>query len=51
MVLECGWRHARKRWSLEFEDFEKEAVKIGPWKQRIKFLLLRQELNFDRWKI
>ena len=25
--LECGWRHARNRWSWEFEDFEKESVK------------------------
>ena len=27
--LECKWRHARNRWSWEFEDFEKESV--GSW--------------------
>ena len=26
MGLECGWRHARKRWSWEYEDFEEESV-------------------------
>ena len=25
-MLECEGRDARKRWSREFEDFEKEAV-------------------------
>ena len=29
MGLECEWRHAQKRWSWEFEDFEKESV--GSW--------------------
>ena len=23
MVLECGWRHAQRRWSWEFEDVER----------------------------
>ena len=31
MGLECGWRHARKRWSWEFEDFEKESVGSWDW--------------------
>ena len=26
MRLECEWRHARKQWSGEFEDFEKQLV-------------------------
>ena len=29
MELECEWRHTRKRWSWEFEDFDKESV--GSW--------------------
>ena len=28
MRVECEWRHAWKRWSCEFEDFEKESVYI-----------------------
>ena len=31
MGLECGWRHARKRWSREFEDFEKVSVEKWDW--------------------
>ena len=26
MGLECGGRHVQKRWSGEFEDFEKTSV-------------------------
>ena len=26
MRMECGWRQAQKRWSWEFEDFEKVSV-------------------------
>ena len=38
MKLECEWRHARKRWSREFEDIEKESV----W----SWLKARQADNF-----
>ena len=31
MGLEYGWRHAQKRWSWEFEDFEKESVESWIW--------------------
>ena len=31
MWLECGWRHARKRWSWEFEDFEKSQLRLDHW--------------------
>ena len=44
MGPECRWRHARKRWSWEFEDFEKESVEIGPLKQTVEIGPLRQEL-------
>ena len=27
MGLECGWRHGQKRWSWEFEDFEKTELR------------------------
>ena len=29
MGLECGWRHAQKRWSWEFEVFEKTSVEYS----------------------
>ena len=29
--LECEWRHARKRWSWEDEDLEKESVEGWHW--------------------
>ena len=32
MMLGCGWR---KKWSREFEDFEKEGVEIGPLRHRV----------------
>ena len=37
MRLESEWRHARKRWSWEFEDFEKESVGswLGPCRQTV----------------
>ena len=31
MGQECGWRHARKRLSWEFEEFEKESVESWDW--------------------
>ena len=31
MGLECGWRHAQKRWSWEFEDFEKSQSDFQRW--------------------
>ena len=43
MGLECGWCHAWKRWSWEFEDFEKEAVEI----ERVEFLPLRHRVEFS----
>ena len=53
MGMECGWRHARKRWSWEFENFEKSSVVIGllrgelwvrPW--RVGFWLLKDVVGF-----
>ena len=37
MVLECGWRHAQKRWSWEFKDFEKTASWGRPLKIAVEF--------------
>ena len=34
MGLECGWRHARKRWSRGFEDFEKRQLRLDNWGER-----------------
>ena len=31
MGMEYELRHARKRWSWEFEDFEKESVESWHW--------------------
>ena len=31
MGRECGWRHARKRWSWEFENLKKESVESWDW--------------------
>ena len=28
----CGWRHAQKRWTWEFEDFEKCQLGTRPLK-------------------
>ena len=60
MWLECGWRHVRKRWSWEFEDFEKEAVEgwhwtmqadswvLCHWSRKLSFLpLRRRRLSFS----
>ena len=59
MGLECGWCHARKRWSWEYEDFEKRVVKLildhGGWEvefrpleQRVEFFgSLPAEMNWD----
>ena len=63
----CQYKPPDKKWGWSVddvmpgrdgpEDFEKESVDIGPWRQRIEFLPLRhrveigplrQELNFDR---
>ena len=55
MGLECGWRYARKRWSWEFEDFEKESFKIGPLRRelgirplRVEFWLSKDVVEFCR---
>ena len=32
----CRWNHAQKRWSWEFEDFEKTSVKIGPLRRELR---------------
>ena len=37
MVWECGWRHPRKRWSWEFEDFEKTSVGFSPLKDVVGY--------------
>ena len=37
MRLECGWRHARKRWSWEFEDFEKEQLRLDHGERELSF--------------
>ena len=31
MELDYGWLHARKRWSWDFEDFEKESFESLGW--------------------
>ena len=55
MGLGCGWRHARKKWSWEFEDFEKSQLKwdhggrelsLGHWGMELIFLPLRR-LSFS----
>ena len=46
MELECGWRHAQKRWSWEFEDFEKTVVEIRLLKELLSFLPLRHAVEF-----
>ena len=46
--LECGWRHPRKKWSWEFEDFEKESVATGPFSE--SWVFRRRKLDFDHWK-
>ena len=38
MSLECGWRHARKRWPWEFEEFEKVLETKQKFNQRDKHL-------------
>ena len=38
MGLECGWRHAQKRWSWEFEDFEKTVVEIRQLRREVEFI-------------
>ena len=60
MWLECEWRHAWKRWSWEFEDFEKESVEnwdlaiessswgFGHWVEELSFVgSLPAEMNWD----
>ena len=43
MRLERRWHHARKRWSWEFEDFEKMRVEIGPLRRELGIRPLRVE--------
>ena len=66
MKLECGWRHAKKRWSWEFEDFKNYVSwrltldHAGRWlsslplRQKVEvFLPLRRRLSFsgpDQWR-
>ena len=49
MRLKCKWRHARKRWSWEFEDFEKSqlGVDFGPCRQTVG--LSANETNSWSW--
>ena len=35
MRLECGWRHAQKRWAKNLEDFEKDLVEFQPWRWEV----------------
>ena len=37
MGLECGWRHARKRWSWECEDFEKSQLRLEHGGRELSF--------------
>ena len=37
MGLECGWCHAQKRWSWEFEDFERTVVEIQSLRHAVEF--------------
>ena len=43
MALECGWPHARKGWSWEFEDFDKYTV--GSW----DWTMESSSRRFDHW--
>ena len=45
--LECGWHHAWKRWSWEFEDFEKEKLRLDHEGMELSFLPLRRWLSFS----
>ena len=47
MGLECGWCHVRKRWSWEFEDFEKSQLKLDHWGE--SWVFGRWELGCVRW--
>ena len=51
MRLECRWRHTQKRWSWEFEDFEKTTVQIRPLKMAGEVLLLRCAAEFFRSRL
>ena len=56
MGLECGWRHAEKRWSWVFEDFEKESVEswiwigwgFGHWVEELSFSDLYWQFDYER---
>ena len=46
MELECGWRHAQKRWSWEFEYFEGTVSWVFyRWGMRLSF----SDLDRQRW--
>ena len=50
MGLECGWRHALKRWSWEFEDFEKKSVGFWPLKNVVGYSTVEDKSwVFYRW--
>ena len=47
--LECGWRHAQKRWVENLEDFEKEIVEFRPWCWEVEFWPWCWEAEFRPW--
>ena len=46
MRLECGWHHAQKRWSWEFEDFEKSHLRLDHGGRELSFCHGGRELSF-----
>ena len=40
------WRHARKRWSWEFKDFEKSQLRLDQRGRELSFCHLSRELSF-----
>ena len=47
MGLECGWRHAQKWWSWEFEDFEKMAVGFRLLKDVVGYSTMKTRVGFS----
>ena len=53
MGLECGGRHAQKRWAENLRILKTQKLKfeIGPWRLWVKFLPLSWELDLDPLKM
>ena len=51
MKLECGWRHAQKRWSWEFEDFEKMSFELSDIEARGKVLQISTDRDLKQLKM